>query len=185
VVGGIDDGWSVAHTTMGYERALIGGIGQSISITQVLDLAHRCEKSDDPLVRQQIADYYTRVQLLRYMNYRVQTALAKGRLPGPEASTTKLFVSRHMSLNGELFMNLAGAKGMLAGDAAIDDGFWETAFLNQWTSRLGGGTDNIQRNSLAERVLGLPREPRSDKDQPFSETRRATFASPAQTARGS
>ena len=67
---------------------------------------------------------------------------------------------------------------MLADDAALDDGFWETAFLNQWTSRLGGGTDNIQRNSLAERVLGLPREPRSDKDQPFSETRRATTTGP-------
>jgi hypothetical protein len=60
---------------------------------------------------------------------------------------------------------------MLADDAALDDGFWETAFLNQWSSRLGGGTDNIQRNSLAERVLGLPREPRSDKDRPFSELR--------------
>src|SRR3984957_5098111 len=185
VVGGIDDGWSVAHTTMSYERALIGGIGQSISTAQVLDLAHRCDKSDDPLVRQQIVDYYTRVQLLRVMNYRVQTALSKGRLPGPEASTTKLFVSQHMSLNGELFMNLVGANGLLAGDAAVDDGFWETAFLNQWTSRLGGGTDNIQRTSLAERVLGLPREPRSDKDQPFSDTRRAIGSDPEQTARSS
>ncbi len=183
VVGEIDDGWSVAHTTMSYERALIGGIGPTISIAQVLDLARRCDKSGDPLVRQQIADYYTRVQLLRFMNYRVQTALSKGRLPGPEASTTKLFVSQHMGLNGELFMNLAGANGMLADGAALDDGFWETAFLNQWSSRLGGGTDNIQRNSLAERVLGLPREPRSDKDQPFSETRRATWSDPAQPAR--
>ncbi len=183
VVGGIDDGWSVAHTTMSYERTLIGGIGQTVSIAQVLDLARRCDKSADPLVRQQIAEYYTRVQLLRFMNYRVQTALSKGRLPGPEASTTKLFVSQHMNLNGELFMNLAGANGMLADGAALDDGFWETAFLNQWSSRLGGGTDNIQRNSLAERVLGLPREPRSDKDQPFSETRRATRSDPAQPAR--
>ncbi len=74
-----------------------------------------------------------------------------------------------MGLNGELFMSLAGANGMLADDGALDNGFWHTAFLNQWTSRLGGGTDNIQRNSLAERFLGLPRESRSDKDQPFSE----------------
>jgi alkylation response protein AidB-like acyl-CoA dehydrogenase len=168
VVGEINGGWAVAHTTMSYERALIGGTGQSISITQVLDLARRCGRSADPLVREQIADFYTRVQLLRFMNYRVQTALSKGRLPGPEASTTKLFVSRHMGLSGELFMSLLGANGMLAGDGALDNGFWETSFLNQWSSRLGGGTDNIQRNSLAERVLGLPREPRSDKDQPFS-----------------
>jgi alkylation response protein AidB-like acyl-CoA dehydrogenase len=169
VVGEVDAGWSVAHTTMGYERSLIGGVGQAISVTQVVDLARRCAKSEDPLVRQLIAGFYTRVQLLRFMNYRVQTALSQGRLPGPEASTTKLFVSQHMSLNGDLFMALVGANGMLADGAALDDGFWETAFLNQWMSRLGGGTDNIQRNSLAERVLGLPREPRRDKDRPFSE----------------
>ena len=169
VVGEVNGGWTVAHTTMGYERALIGGTGPSISIAQVLDLARRCGRSSDPLVRRQLAEFSTRVELLRFMNYRVQTALSKGRLPGPEASTTKLFLSQHMGLNGELFMSLSGANGMLADDRALDDGFWETAFLNQWMSRLGGGTDNIQRNSLAERVLGLPRESRSDKDQPFSE----------------
>ena len=169
VVGEVNGGWTVAHTTMGYERALIGGTGPSISIAQVLDLARRCGRSTDPLVRRQIAEFSTRVELLRFMNYRVQTALSKGRLPGPDASTTKLFLSRHMGLNGELFMSLSGANGMLADSAALDDGFWEIAFLNQWTSRLGGGTDNIQRNALAERVLGLPRESRSDKDQPFSE----------------
>ncbi len=169
VVGEVNGGWTVAHTTMGYERALIGGTGPSISIAQVLDLARRCGRSSDPLVRRQIAEFFTRVELLRFMNYRVQTALSKGRLPGPEASTTKLFLSQHMGLNGELFMCLSGANGMLADRAALDDGVWEIAFLNQWMSRLGGGTDNIQRNSLAERVLGLPRESRRDKDQPFSE----------------
>ena len=169
VVGEINGGWAVAHTTMSYERTLIGGAGQSVQFGQILDLARRCGRSADPLLRGQIAEFYTRVELLRYMNYRVQTALSQGRLPGPEASTTKLFLSQHMGLNGELFMSLVGANGMLADDAALDDGFWETAFLNQWSSRLGGGTDNIQRNSLAERVLGLPREPRGDKDQRFSE----------------
>ena len=169
LVGELDGGWAVAHTTMSYERALIGGTGERFTIEQVLDLARRCGGSADPLIRQHLADFYIRLELLRYMNYRVQTALSKGRLPGPEASTTKLFVSRHMSLTGELFMELLGAYGMLAAEAATDGGIWETAFLNQWASRLGGGTDNIQRNSLGERVLGLSREPRSDKDQPFSE----------------
>jgi alkylation response protein AidB-like acyl-CoA dehydrogenase len=168
-VGEVDGGWAVAHTTMSYERALIGGTGERFTIGQVLDLARRCGGCSDPLIRQHLADFYTRLELLRYMNYRVQTALSKGRLPGPEASTTKLFVSQHMNLTGELFMELLGAKGMLAGEAAPDEGIWETAFLNQWMSILGGGTDNIQRNSLGERILGLPREPRSDKDQPFSQ----------------
>ncbi len=168
VVGEVDGGWAVAHTTMSYERALIGGTGQGFTVGQVVALARRCAKSTDPLIRQHLADFYTRVELLRFMNYRVQTALSKGRLPGPEASTTKLFVSRHMSLTGELFMQLLGANGMVADGAALDNGIWELAFLNQWSSRLGGGTDNIQRNALGERVLGLPRSRAQIKTSHFA-----------------
>jgi alkylation response protein AidB-like acyl-CoA dehydrogenase len=168
VVGTIDNGWAVTHTTLSNERTLIGGAGQGITADQVLDLARRFGGSRDPSVRQHIAAFYTRSQLLRFMNYRVQTALSHGRQPGPEAATTKLLVSQHMSLTGDLLMELVGANGMLADGSAVDNGAWETAFLNQWMSKLGGGTDNIQRNSLGERVLGLPREPRTDKDVPFS-----------------
>jgi alkylation response protein AidB-like acyl-CoA dehydrogenase len=168
VVGTVDNGWAVTHTTLANERTLIGGAGQGITADQVLDLARRFGGSRDPLVRQHLAAFYTRMQLLRFMNYRVQTALSHGRQPGPEAATTKLLVSQHMSLTGDLLMELVGANGMLADGSAIDNGAWETAFLNQWMSKLGGGTDNIQRNSLGERVLGLPREPRTDKDVPFS-----------------
>ena len=170
VVGTVDGGWAVTHTTMSNERTLIGGGGgQGVTVTQLLDFARTSPRSSDPLVRQHIADFYIRSELLRFMNYRVQTALSHGRMPGPEASTTKLFMSQHASLTGELLMELSGAAGMLAGDDAIDKGIWETAFLNQWMVKLGGGTDNIQRNSLAERVLGLPREARSDKDLPFNQ----------------
>jgi alkylation response protein AidB-like acyl-CoA dehydrogenase len=168
VVGTVDNGWAVTHTTLSNERTLIGGAGQGVTTDQVRDLARRFGGSRDPLVRQHVAAFYTRSQLLRFMNYRVQTALSHGRQPGPEAATTKLLVSQHMGLTGDLLMELVGANGMLADGSAIDHGAWETAFLNQWMSRLGGGTDNIQRNSLGERVLGLPREPRTDKDVPFS-----------------
>jgi alkylation response protein AidB-like acyl-CoA dehydrogenase len=171
VVGSVDGGWAVTHTTMSNERTLIGGGGgQGVTVTQLLDFARTGPKKFDPLVRQHIADFYIRSELLRFMNYRVQTALSQGRMPGPEASTTKLFMSQHATLTGELLLELSGAAGMLAGDDAPDKGIWELAFLNQWMVKLGGGTDNIQRNSLAERVLGLPREARSDKDLPFSET---------------
>jgi alkylation response protein AidB-like acyl-CoA dehydrogenase len=170
VVGVVDGGWAVTHTTMSNERSLIGGGGgQGITVEQLLNLARRVGRSKDPVIRQQIAAYYTRTELLRFMNYRVQTAISHGRMPGPEASTTKLFVSQHASLTGELIMDLTGAQGMLADASAIDDGVWQRAFLNQWMVKLGGGTDNIQRNSLAERVLGLPREARTDKDVPFSQ----------------
>jgi alkylation response protein AidB-like acyl-CoA dehydrogenase len=168
VVGEVDGGWAVTHTTMSNERTLIGGGGaQAITTQQLLDFARKSGRLLDPLVRQHVAEFYTRTELLRFMNYRVQTALSQGRMPGPEASTTKLFMSQHASLTGELLIELSGSAGMLADGDAIENGIWETAFLNQWMVKLGGGTDNIQRNSLGERVLGLPREPRTDKDVPF------------------
>jgi alkylation response protein AidB-like acyl-CoA dehydrogenase len=168
VVGEVGGGWAVAHTTMANERTLIGGSGGGISPEQVFELARRTGADQNPLVRQHLASYFTRTQLLRFMNYRVQTALSQGRQPGPEAATTKLFLSQHQSSTGDLFMEIEGAAGMLSGTSAIDAGVWQTLFLNQWMSKLGGGTDNIQRNSLGEMVLGLPREPRTDKDVPFS-----------------
>jgi alkylation response protein AidB-like acyl-CoA dehydrogenase len=168
VVGAVNGGWAVAHTTMANERTLIGGSGGGVTPEQVFELARRTGAASDPVIRQDLASFYMRTQLLRYMNYRVQTALSHGRQPGPEAATTKLFVSQHMSATGDLFMEIEGAAGMLSGESAIDGGLWQTLFLNQWMSKLGGGTDNIQRNSLGEMVLGLPREPRTDKDVPFS-----------------
>ena len=65
-------------------RTLIGGAGPSVQVSQILELARRCGRSADPLMRRQIADFYTRVELLRFMNYRVQTALSQGRMPGPK-----------------------------------------------------------------------------------------------------
>jgi alkylation response protein AidB-like acyl-CoA dehydrogenase len=167
-VGTVDNGWAVAHTTMNHERTLIGGAGHGISTDQVLTLARRYGRDTDPVMRQRLAAFFTRMQLLRFMNYRVQTALSQGRQPGPEAATTKLFVSQHLSLTGDLLMELMGAHGLLTDGNAIDNGMWQATFLNQWMSRLGGGTDNIQRNSLGERVLGLPREQRTDTEVPFS-----------------
>jgi alkylation response protein AidB-like acyl-CoA dehydrogenase len=173
VVGAVDGGWSVTHTTLANERNLIGGLGGRITVDQVVALARATGRADDPLVRQGIARFAIRTELLRYMNLRIQTALSNGRTPGPEAATTKLFVSQHMGLTGDLLLAIEGAHGMLAGADAPEGGAWQQAFLGQWSSRLGGGTDNIQRNSLGERVLGLPAEPRVDKDVPFRESRSA------------
>ena len=170
VVGTVDGGWAVTHTTLANERNLIGGLGGGVTVAHLTHLAQALGRAGDPLIRQGIAEFYTRTQLLRFMNLRIQTALSHGRMPGPEAATTKLFVSRHMGLTGDLLMAIEGADGMLSGADAPDAGAWQHAFLSQWTARLGGGTDNIQRNSLGERVLGLPAEPRVDKDVPFKDS---------------
>ena len=83
----------------------------------------------------------------------------------------KLLASLHTAATGDLALSLEGPSGMLMGDAAPDHGFWQQYFLGQWSTRIGGGTDQIQRNIIGERVLGLPREKRADKDVPFRAVR--------------
>jgi alkylation response protein AidB-like acyl-CoA dehydrogenase len=173
VVGKVDAGWGPTHTTLANERTLIGGSNQAVTSARLIDLARRCGRDQDPTVRQKLAAFHTRTQVLRYMNFRVQTALSHGRQPGPEAATTKLFLSQHLALTGDLVLQITGADGMLHRDSALDGGAWQQVFLGQWASRIGGGTDNIQRNALGERVLGLPGEPRVDKDVPFKDVLRS------------
>ena len=81
----------------------------------------------------------------------------------------KLAYSQHAALTGNLVLDLQGPSGALSGTSAIDQGFWQQQFLGQWSVRIGGGTDQIQRNLIGERVLGLPPEARVDRGRPFSE----------------
>ena len=126
-------------------------------------------KSKDPVIRQQLAAFYTRTELLRFMNYRVQTALSQGRMPGPRSLHDEAVHLPARQPHRGARHGAHGGPGNAGGESALDGGMWELTFLNQWMVKLGGGTDNIQRNSLAERVLGLPREARADKDIPFSQ----------------
>jgi alkylation response protein AidB-like acyl-CoA dehydrogenase len=124
------------------------------------------------VVRGQLAAAYTRGQLIRYLGLRVQTAISQGRVPGPESSVIKLALSRHMAETGDLVMALSGPYGALSDASALDGGLWQQQFLGQWAIRIGGGTEQIQRNIIGERVLGLPGEPRVDKAVPFKELSR-------------
>ena len=135
----------------------------------VLALARERGLTDDPVVRQELARAYTYGEVGRMTGVRVQAAAALGRRAGPEISVQKLAVSRTLNHLGSLALALEGPAGTLAGDdAPHGDRAFEvmcTAFVNS----IGGGTDQIQRNIIGERVLGLPVEPRADKDVPFSE----------------
>ncbi len=163
----IDEGWRIAQTTLGNERAMIGGFATSDLIDDIVELARRCGAADDPSVRQGIAQAYIRAGTLQYLGYRLRTATSMGRMPGPEASVLKLAFSRHTALSGDLVMQIMGAQGMLWGSDAPDDSRWQDYFLGQFSIRLGGGTDEVQKNVIAERTLGLPREPSSDRDVPW------------------
>jgi acyl-CoA dehydrogenase len=81
----------------------------------------------------------------------------------------KVAFSQHAARTGDLVMEIMGADGMLWGDYAIDHSRWHNYFLSQYAVRIGGGTDEVQRNIIAEQVLGLPREPANDRDTPWNE----------------
>jgi len=172
VVGEINKGWGPILTTLANERSAIGG-GGSNPFDDLTRLVRESGKAEVEVVRQGMAAAYTRLQLIRYLGFRVQTAMSQGRMPGAEASVLKLAYSQHLAITGDLALELEGPDGMLNGADAPRRGFWQSQFLGQWAARLGGGTDQIQRNIIGERVLGLPREPRTDKDLPFRDLPRS------------
>jgi alkylation response protein AidB-like acyl-CoA dehydrogenase len=171
-LGPVGGGWGVALTMLAHERASIGG-GGMYNLDQVVALARAAADTTDPIVRQRLADLHTRFEILRFLGYRVRTAAARGELPGPESSVMKLAVSALYETGGDLVVALQGAAGMLTHDDAPFGGRFQDLFMGQWAPRIGGGTDQIQRNIIGERVLGLPGEVRSDKDVPFRELRHA------------
>jgi len=166
VVGEVGDGWRVAMTTLTAERTSIGEGGQT-GWRELAELARRLGRHREPVLRQELARLYTREQIQRWLVYRVRTAAARGVEPGPEASILKLVNSHHVEHLGSVVMTILGTTGTLWHEDAPDDGFWQDVFLFQWSSRIGGGTENIQRNILGERVLRLPREPDPLRGRPW------------------
>ena len=165
-LGPVDGGWGVTQTTLMNERAMIGSGGTGIGFAAMLVLARQCGVTDDPIARQELARCYTRFKILTWLGERAK-AKAKLGQQGPEASVMKLAVSQRMAADGDMVLGFEGPYGMLHRGDAIDEGQWQQLFLNQWSVRIGGGTEQIQRNVLGERVLGLPGEPRPDKTLPF------------------
>ena len=119
------------------------------------------------MLRQELAAQLHATQLIKWLGLRARSRKDQGL--GPEASVLKLAASRRLEYDGNLVMDLQGAHSMLYDDDAIQQGYWQQQFLGQWSSRIGGGTEQIQRNVIGERVLGLPSEPRPGKDTPFRE----------------
>jgi alkylation response protein AidB-like acyl-CoA dehydrogenase len=173
-VGPVGDGWKVANATLGFERTASGQAQRRKGGTfeDLLRLAIRLGKSGDPVFRQQLADVYVRTQLRAATTERVARAAAAGAPPGPAASIGKLVASQNLMRIAEVAAALLGSR--LAADSGEPDGFaWTEHVLGAPGYRLAGGTDEIQRNIIGERVLGLPREPRVDKGVPYSKLPRS------------
>jgi alkylation response protein AidB-like acyl-CoA dehydrogenase len=171
LLGGEGEGWRVAQTTLNSERSSIAG-GVGATPAALVDLARRLGATTDPLGRQRLVDTHIRFELLRFLRYRNQTALSQGRRPGAEASVMKLAYARYMKALTEAAVDLQGAHGLLASTDGPGGTMWLRRFLHSPSLRIAGGSDQVQANIVGERALGLPAEPRDDKDVPYRELAR-------------
>jgi acyl-CoA dehydrogenase len=158
------------------ERMAVGSSAQlAVGFETLFDLARDLEGEDGPLikdgaVRAQLAEWYARSSGIKYANARTMSALSRGDTPGPEASIGKLVngpMRQSMSEYGMNLIDMAG--GLMEGDEAPMKALFQHGLLGSIAGRIAGGTDEIMRNILAERVLGLPGDVRVDKDVPFKD----------------
>jgi alkylation response protein AidB-like acyl-CoA dehydrogenase len=168
VVGGVGNGWGTALTTLMFERVTIGLGGEGLGFNShrfAQALAGDEHARRDPEVRQRLGGLAAEMLAVRFTGYRTLTALQRGQIPGPEAGLAKVTIVNGAIAAGELIADVVGP------DALAEDSEW--AYMISFLPGLksAGGTEEILRNTIGERVLGLPPEPRLDKGIPFSELR--------------
>ena len=158
-LGDVDEGWTVALTTLMNERMAIGGggIGSGLQLAGRLQaLARHSGLGDDPRVRQQMADVFIRHSVARYTSLRAMAKLRAGQLPGPELSTLKLALTHNLQHMSALVTSLLGPR-LIADTGEWGTYAWSEFVLGVPGLRVAGGTDEVLRNIVGERVLGLPK----------------------------
>ena len=174
-LGEVGQGWQVSLTTLMNERGAVGGSFGQMDVSLAMSVAEEVEIDgrpalEDAAVRARIANWYVQEAGLKYTGYRSLTALSRGALPGPENSIGKLVGAPKMQAMSSYLMDLLGASGAIADESlAAKAGIIQRAYMGAPGLRIAGGTDEIMANIIAERVLGLPQEPRLDKGIPFNE----------------
>ncbi|MGH9111245.1 MAG: acyl-CoA dehydrogenase family protein [Acidimicrobiales bacterium] len=165
LLGGLHQGWRVANSTLSHERGT--NPRQLVIHIQLLEellrLAIERGADRDARLRQRLAQAYVEVRLFQLLNWRSLSRLSKGQTPGPEGSALKLYWSEMSQRLHEVAMAVLGPAAPLWRGATGNpgDGEWQRSWLYYQASSIWAGTNEIQRNILGERVLGLPREPRS------------------------
>jgi alkylation response protein AidB-like acyl-CoA dehydrogenase len=174
-LGEVGAGWKVALTTLGFERSTSGNHRGSQTVgaswSQLRQLAHWMEVDTDPRVRQDLADLYARDRIRTFLAMRTAAATRAGGDPGPEASAGKLLWTEWMTRCGDVAAGILGPR-LLADTGEWGTFAWNQHFLGAPGYRIAGGSDEVQRNIIGERVLGLPGEPRVDRSVPFNEVPR-------------
>jgi alkylation response protein AidB-like acyl-CoA dehydrogenase len=172
-LGAVGEGWNVSLTTLMNERMSIGarlatGVPEMFEFCANLMLEDGLA-IDDPAVRSKLAGWAVKASGLKYTSYRAISALSKGERPGPENSIGKLVSGMMLQDIASYAMDLQGAAGVLTGsDEETAQGQFQQMLLSSPSMRIAGGTDEILRNIIAERVLGLPGDIRVDKDVPYN-----------------
>jgi len=171
VVGGVGNGWRVAMGTLAFERGASTLAQQTsfrVEFEALMALARRNGRWEDPVVRQDLMESHIRLEILRFNQLRMLSTLSDGGVPGPAMSIGKLFWSGWHRRFGELAMMVRGTSGMV-GSGVAHDGHGgrhypldaqQRTFLYSRAHTIYGGSNQVQRNVIGERVLGLPREPR-------------------------
>jgi acyl-CoA dehydrogenase len=172
-LGPVGGGWKVAITTLMNER-VVAGSGRGPDVSDLMELARGLELEDGPAldnagVQEKLADWYVRSQGLEFTKYRTLTSMSRGQTPGPESSINKLVTAAKGQDIAAYGMDLLGMAGSMTGKTVPLAGMFEEAFMSSPSLRIAGGTDEILRNIIAERVLGLPGDIRVDKDVAFKD----------------
>jgi alkylation response protein AidB-like acyl-CoA dehydrogenase len=160
-LGDVDGGWTVALTTLMHERNSVGGAGGGagiLSTARLIATARQFGLDRDPVARQALASVYTRLAVARYTRLRAEARRRSGMPPGPEGSIAKLAHTQNLAAVADLMTRFLGPR-LIADSGEWGTWAWGEFVLGVPGFRLGGGTDEIQRNILAERVLGLPKDP--------------------------
>jgi alkylation response protein AidB-like acyl-CoA dehydrogenase len=176
-LGGLGDGWRMASSLLTYERgAGVGGgaSAPSMHVGRTVDaLVRHYAPISDATLRHRLAVAYTRDQIEHWTRMRIEAQRRAGRTPGQEYSILKLFHSETVQALQTLSLDLEGLYGV----AHVSDDRWaattQYGFLRARSQTIAGGTSEIQRNILGEKVLGLPREPAVDRDVPWSQVLRS------------
>ena len=171
-LGEIGDGWKVAITTLMNERLAVGD-ADGVDASEAFELAKKHDEDGEQLidnnaVRESIADWYCEASGLKNTKLRTMSALSRGDTPGPEASITKIVSANKLQAIGNFGMDSSDMSGMLM-DEESDFIKFQMAWMGAAGLRIAGGTDEILKNIIAERVLGLPQEARADKGLAFKD----------------